>query len=226
MVSSDDLMSYYKLDENAANTTVTDAHGTEDGTASTNTSNLYDASGKINSRFDFVTANSELVTGAVDMAGSPTNFTISFWLYADAVSGTKYPLSHGYNGSSGNGQGGFRIMNDKIAWFQAGKTVIEWGTSISADTWYHVVGIKSGSNAELFVDADSKGTASDWSFAASGTLTIGALSTNYWDGKIDEVGVFDKALSQSEIDDLYGSGSPPAYPFAVAGNAPMLGANF
>jgi len=47
-----DLVSYYKLDENAASTTVADAHGSNDGTASTNTNNLYNASGKLNSCFN------------------------------------------------------------------------------------------------------------------------------------------------------------------------------
>ena len=53
MALIDNLVSYYKLDENAANTTVADAHGSNTGTASTNTADLYTATGKINSSFNF-----------------------------------------------------------------------------------------------------------------------------------------------------------------------------
>ena len=51
MVTTDNLVSYYKCDENAANTDVVDSHGSNDLTASTNTSNL-SAPGIINTAFD------------------------------------------------------------------------------------------------------------------------------------------------------------------------------
>src|SRR6056297_1832166 len=86
-VNTTDLVSYYKLDDNATNTTVADAHGSNDGTASANTNTL-STTGKINNSFDFVASNTEYVDFGDSTWDSifSSDFSISLWVKLDTVS--------------------------------------------------------------------------------------------------------------------------------------------
>ena len=103
------------------------------------------------------------------------------------------------------------------------------GGSVKDGLWHHVVGVRgSGSTIELFLDGVSQGT-------ASGTQSGGAITTNlraigserrwvsdgfgtsdqrYLAGTIDDVHIYNRALSTAEIAALYsgselsGSGDP------------------
>ncbi len=87
-----DLVSYWKFDDNYANTTVNDAPSSNDGIASTNTNNLYTASGKINSAFDF-DGSSEYVSISNEanfrFDGSTEDFSVNAWIKLDTTGTTK-----------------------------------------------------------------------------------------------------------------------------------------
>ena len=75
--------------------------------------------------------------------------------------------------------------------------------------WHHLVGTVNGSNAVLYVDGSQVDTATISNNVTVDNLLIGAENnratlnpTNYFNGKIDQVRIFDKALSQSEVDTL------------------------
>jgi len=97
--------------------------------------------------------------------------------------------------------------------FTAGGSVLNYnaGSVSSPSGWHFVVGVYDGSTAEIFVDGSSAGS----------TSKTGSLQTNSdsvyigrnpvgneegyrpWEGKIDEVMVWDRALSPSEVSELY-----------------------
>src|SRR6056297_2875065 len=83
-VTTTDLVSYYKLDDNATNTTVADAHGSNDGTASANTNTL-STTGKINNAFDFESGDTDYVTGLPLLSGD-TSFTFNSWIKVESLS--------------------------------------------------------------------------------------------------------------------------------------------
>ena len=92
---------------------------------------------------------------------------------------------------------------------------------LSTNSWYHVAGVREGDSLKVFVNGMKGPTA----YKAFGQIipslvTIGAIDCcalgvhHYFRGSIDEVVVFDKALSVEEIQQLYegGSGGPgPAF---------------
>ncbi|WP_414837792.1 LamG-like jellyroll fold domain-containing protein [Candidatus Nanosalina sp. VS9-1] len=93
--------------------------------------------------------------------------------------------------------------------------------AISNDTWYHVVATWDGSQIELYINGEKKDTAS-WSDAhawdTNRNPSIGYKpynSSQYYNGKASSIRLYDRALTPSEIQELYewGSGDyvrPPA----------------
>lgn len=84
--------------------------------------------------------------------------------------------------------------------------------TINDNTWHHVAAVYDGANVTLYVDGSSDG-----SVAKTGNLTtssrnvrIGARHTTsmgeYFTGIIDDVRIYNKALSASEIQQIHDNG--------------------
>jgi hypothetical protein len=215
----------FKLNDNAANTTVDDVGtGDNDGISSTNTSNLT-AIGKINQAFDFVAASSEYVSVDALEAdiGADTKGTISVWVYINDNTVGQYIFS--LANSTGvaltalfySASTGFRASN-----LDSGGT-INWrvtSSSISSATWYHVVLTQDGVKPVLYVNGVENGTfdttadTTKWfSSNASDNGRIGCLNFNsggntlFMDGKIDDFRYYQNtALNATQIGYLYAAG--------------------
>lgn len=103
--------------------------------------------------------------------------------------------------------------------------------TFSINTWHHVVGVWDATNGFIRISLD--GAAFD-SVAATGTNP--GLSSAYFTairlesgsrhlgassslkGFIDSIGIYDDALTISEVGDIYNSGAGDDYPFPAAGN--------
>jgi len=86
------------------------------------------------------------------------------------------------------------------------------GQTLDPGMWYHIVGVYDGSNIYTYVD----GVKGSNNYNKNGDISndndrvwIGGQSTNSsdrpWDGMIDEVKVYNKALTDAEVLDLYNS---------------------
>ena len=79
-------------------------------------------------------------------------------------------------------------------------------TPFELDQWYNVVGVFDGSELRIYVDGEEKGSADHAGnvFAGEGPMVIGDNNLGsapdfHFVGVIDEVAVYNRALSQSEI---------------------------
>lgn len=76
---------------------------------------------------------------------------------------------------------------------------------ITPNEWTHLVGTYDGTNIKAYVNGILKettnhpGDIADW----AGNLKLGVFDTYYWAGSIDELFIYSKVLSQSEVDQLY-----------------------
>jgi hypothetical protein len=84
--------------------------------------------------------------------------------------------------------------------------------------WHFLLGLRTGNLWKIFLDgqlsssADVGGTAG--SIESGGNITIGAFSNTtpvngVWQGSIDDIRIYNRALSDSEIDQLYHEGGWP-----------------
>lgn len=133
--------------------------------------------------------------------------------------------------SKGTNSFGFGINPTNIVEFtQQGVGDLAYSTtSILASTTYHLVATKNGSTRKVYVNgADDTSLGTNFTIADNANdLFIGrkgASSTDFFTGVIDEVAIYNYALSSTEVADLYTAATAAASTNAAAGNAAGTGA--
>lgn len=209
---SNGLVGYWPLDANTTNwstgiTKDTSGQGNNGqiGGMSTSTSPV---AGKVGQALYFNGSSSYLTMGNVDNINGP--ITISAWVYCQNATSPAFPqiiqkdANEGYTlflfGSTN--QVGFRTDSVSIT--------AETSAGLSAGQWYLVTGEYDGTSLKLFVNGVLQSSVSGPAPApASSPLTIGdygAGSADYFNGVIDDVRLYSRALSAQEIQLLYAMG--------------------
>lgn len=86
-------------------------------------------------------------------------------------------------------------------------------TAIGTGAWKHVIYTRTGTTNKIYIDGTSDTLASDVTQSGNITYSTDALWFGQrngglrFNGKLDEIGIWDVALSQAEIDELYNSGT-------------------
>jgi len=205
----------------------TDLSGNYDGTG---TSIQY-AAGRYGQAASFNGSSSGIDLPNLGISGSQSR-TVSFWFNLNTTpSGTEQLYSQGTN----NLKEAFNIQLTSSAKVQVSYAGREWDstTALSTGQWYHILvtynggNIETSSNTEIYINGTeetlvSGGGSSTGSASTSNTsYSLGYrtnISTLYVDGKIDQVRVFNKALSASEVTTLYEENSLVAS-YRFEGNA-------
>lgn len=205
------LISYWKLDETSGN--AFDSAGSNLGT---NTAVTY-AAGKIKNGGIFNGSSSKLALPMITLTN--TTFSISMWVNLTAT-GAGYSFFGQGNTGNNNPILSIGTTGNNIEVINRDGSLVGLNTSfahgMSAGTWYHVVWVCTTTNSKTYVN----GTLLDnTNFTANtatlNTTNIGArqrVATDYMNGGIDEVGIWSRALSSTEVTDLYNSGNGLSYP--------------
>ncbi len=141
------------------------------------------------------------------------NFTdaisVSIWLKVEEFFGREaYPISHG----NWESRWKISITNQKVRWTiktSSGITDLDSQTELQLNTYYHVVALYDGSSFDIYLNGelDQHGTYSGTLNPTNIDLTIGQVlpgNTQYnFKGIIDDIRLYDYALSAEEISDLY-----------------------
>ena len=214
MAIKDSLVSYYKLDESSGN--ALDAEGSNDLTVTGATQN--DSEAIINTSYSFDGVNDFLVDTTA--SGLPTTVgSISAWVRHDgSISQSEDSIIE-----MGNG-GTTRILlrtkdADNIALFIDGTEAAIKENVITSNTWFHVVVTWDTVN-DLFVMYIDGSDVSATTLATGNPATVDEINigsdhsdNQLWGGKLDEIGIWTKILTSSEVTSLYNSGNGLAYPF-------------
>lgn len=166
-------------------------------------------SGLVRQAFRLDGVSARVRTAAISVGSS---FTVAAWVNSDLVNQGGYhrifenSFSSAYFlGTDGTGTHFKFIVKSPSAPYGAAQ-----GGTISPGDWQFVVGTYNGTTGTLYVNGVA--VASD-TFAAPGTVSlpvyIGASTGGGagWKGRIDEVQMYNRALSASEVATLYESGS-------------------
>ena len=218
MAIIDNILSYWKLDVNSA--TQVDSAGSNDGTVSGAT---FTTSGLINNAYDFDGTNDCINMGDVLDPGTGA-WSCSMWFKTSSTGAFKQLI--GKTEADGNSEWEIRIKSDNKlngSFFEGASSDSTTGTSTVTDgAWHHVVLTRpaAGGNVTLYVDGSSEDSVGNSSYNSTNALdlVVGETSNALFDftGIIDEIGIWDKELSSSEVTALYNSGNGLQYPFAEA----------
>jgi len=137
--------------------------------------------------------------------------TISVWVLAnDLAGGDTYPRILGKS-TAGSGASGYALSvntDGTIYFFLDGSTAVS-GATLNDDTWYHIVVTADGTNEKLYLNGDLVKTLSGGKTPGDGAavdLYIGqdsGVANRRWNGKIDEVRIYNCALTPSEVKALF-----------------------
>lgn len=246
MALTDNIQAYWKLEE----TSGTRFDETANNNDLTDNNTVLYGTGIIGNGADFELTNSETlsITDAsqtgLDFTGA---FSVSMWVKPESLSGTE--AIHGLVGKNLNSNRGWQLGIGMIGgqayadatWYNSAGTrqIIQWSLgTFSAGTMYHLVfAMNIGSTDINTFDIYKNGVA----LTRSGTVSVTDIgdhagdfvmgkatntgiytSHTYFDGIIDEVGIWSRVLSGTEITTLYNSGSGLQYPFTTTSDSNCL----
>jgi len=88
--------------------------------------------------------------------------------------------------------------------FYAGGSIVTSNISLPLNEWHHVVSVTNSTTTVFYLDGIRNGTTSIGIGAINNNdLTIGTYGAEYFNGSIDEVAIWNRDLSATEISDLY-----------------------
>jgi len=219
-VSDTGLVGYWALNETGGDLAEDSSNESNDGTLHNYDGPIW-SSGKFGRALDFdgvedyiTITDSGLSSGFPGKNGeNHSEMTLSAWFNADTLS--NYPMiAAKYD--SGPDVGSFECFwyNNELYFGISTPSGGSYATKNFSDTgnWHYVAGIYDGSKASIYVDG-VKGTdgtirndcinGSTYSFRIGSNDEAG--SNNKWDGTIDEVRIWNRALSPEEINASYNS---------------------
>jgi hypothetical protein len=201
------LISWWAGDNNA-NDIQGSNHGTLMGNATAN------GSGKVGQAF-----NLNGTSAFVQVADKPewdfanSAFTIDLWVNFNQVNNPSTFIAHD-DGQGANNKWVFRYTGGNLQFHtndtQNNSVAINAAFAPAVNTWYHLAVTRTGSTYTLYINGAGTPTTNAAAVPnASANLTIGWAegSTGFMNGLIDEVEIFNRALSAGEIQAIVNAGS-------------------
>jgi hypothetical protein len=223
----DGLVGYWKMDDNVSG----DSQSIVDysGNGNTGTTSDGDASldctgaGRFSYGCDFdgsddvvrITESPELDLGELD-----ESFSLSIWVKTTTETSTT-PGIFGKN----DGSGGYyweiylnSVEQPRFGVSGGGSNSVGGSTSINDGQWHHLMAVRDIEKDKLLLYLDGKLDDIDSDNATQSSennddISIGSLGVNYtgnpFEGNLDEARIYNRALSPSEVDELYRWGPAP-----------------
>ncbi len=210
------LVAYWKLDESSGYT-ASDSVGAHAGTL-TNMDPATDwVSGRLNNALDFDGVDDYVsISDAPELSGG-RDLSWSFWVYVADDSGRQHIIKKDY--SSSNKDWGFKYDNQKIHFYYEngadhdGPCNCGVSQTINTNQWHHIAATYENSSRELrlYVNGSPGGIFTlDYSLPdTDAEVMFGKRnyeSTDLFQGKLDEVFIYNRVLGAAEISGLYNSG--------------------
>ena len=170
---------------------------------------------------DFISCGSSTLT---NLPIGNSNYTISVWVKSAALNTGGY-IGWGEYGSN-NRVNAFRTNNDGIQNYWWGNDLIHRSPALNLlNQWHHAVVNYNGTNRTIYFDGallktDTPGTPN----STASNFAIGRTAPMYsefFNGTLDDLSIWNRALTLDEISYLYNSGIPtiPASPTSLVATA-------
>ena len=200
-----------------------DSKGTNNGTA---VGGLTYTAGKIGDAFQFNGSNALVslpnTSGQFNFDG---DFTISVWFRSSSLSSSRYFMTNLQNNGSTYGYGWSFFYSASLGWVfdlnnGASTNRVNFQSGYSANTWYHVVAVrKMGQKHKIYVNAVDTPAGqfgnvnTTAGYIANQKMDLGGISSLSLSAlcDLDGVNMWNKALTQAEVSELYNSGNGAQY---------------
>jgi hypothetical protein len=145
------------------------------------------------------------VSGNTNIPVGNSNYTIGVWFNADTL-GDKGLVGWGNYGTA-NEANAFRLTSNGLTnyWWANDLAVV---TTITPGNWYYAVATFNGTTRSIYVNGSLIGsdTPTGHNVTTSSNLTIGVTNTTeYFDGSIGDIQIFDRAITITEVLQNYNS---------------------
>jgi len=210
MALTDNILSYYKLNESSGN-----AVDSVSANNLTNTNVTY-ATGKIQNGavFDGASNRSLKRNSIATLTSFSVSFLVKFSAFGSviAIVDKLSTTASGFRIWAGTTWGGLLLTMNGTSW------AISFTPTVGQ--WYHFVWTYSGGTAKLYKDGNTTpfDTKTGLSLTDGGNqFCLGNRSNNdkSFNGMLDEVGLWTRELSSSEVAELYNGGNGLDYPFLI-----------
>jgi hypothetical protein len=220
MALTDNLLAYWAMDE-LRGTVVSDSSGNSEDGAAQNMTDANWVNGKINNCLSFDGVDQSVKVddnSSFDFTNVASAMSISAWIYGNDYSSSRIIIDNENNWSLSVSDAG-KILYRQSDTGNDYHRVWTTDDAINNRRWYHIVAVYDGGNAagstKIYIDNESVNITSialqaGWS-AGGNDLGIGISPIDFtsdpFDGRIDEVRVWDKELTTVEVEELYYMGA-------------------
>jgi hypothetical protein len=205
IVPTGSLEAWWSFDGNANDLSGNANNFTNNGSASLTA----DRNGTVNSAYDFNGIDQYLVVNSPSFSFAQTDsFSVSFWTQK---SSNQYGIAvMQSSGASGNFIWLFQSTSTGVLNYGTNKQGSSWSwanSTYSLNQWEHFVGTYANGTMRIYkngVFVTSSTFANTGSVKATLPLRVGrSHGGNYYNGKVDDLGIWSRVLTQAEITDLY-----------------------
>jgi hypothetical protein len=198
------LQCYYPFNGNGNDASTLNNHLTNNGAVLTT-----DRFGNTDAAYNFNGSTQYLIRNTPSFTFNPSStFTVSLWHNRNTSSVVGIPIMHGSN-AAGNFIWIFQTDASNMQ-FGTNKQQAAWIWAQSTSTtnaWTHIVLVYNAGAMTLYKDNVAVATATFTHTGVTSTtlpLYIGkGIGGSYFNGKIDDIGIWNRCLSACEINDLY-----------------------
>jgi len=171
--------------------------------------------GKFGKALSFDGVNDGIEVNHSDSLNTPTQFTVTAWVYPKNY-GDWNKIASKYRGVDAEPWGPWTLgfysttAQMEIGLAYAGEstmTHVVAPTPLTMNQWYHVAATFDGNIVKLFINGVQVASLNKSGTIQTSTYPVyigtWVFKRNYWNGLIDEVRIYNRALTSEEISDLY-----------------------
>jgi hypothetical protein len=225
------LVAYYPMDAGSGSTLEDKTELGNNGalklgsSGATTTSGMWSSDAKIgdnclsfDGQDDYVDLGDIPSSSSLQLSNTPSSF--SAWFYQKSGGDEWQRIIDKSNG--GNGKNGYALFlnpENQNIWLTVDQNEYKTVSGVyNFDEWNHVVGVVESSNFRIFLNGEEVNGSWDGSPQLpprkETDMKIGSWNKNltdntrFWDGRLDEIRVYNRVLSTPEIQALYNLNSP------------------
>ena len=210
---TDGLIGRWSLDEGSGSTAFDTSDNSNDGTASGTSW----AAGQFSNALDFDGTDDYVDMGAFTATDGLSALTVSAWVNLDTVTGGDRTVASKWDNPCGACQSWLLSVENGSPIIQINTT--GWAgvyatTDLQTDAWYHLAATYDGSDLRIYVNGvEEASTAKTGNLKTPNRdLYVGVrfddgTGVGYMDGSIDELRIYNRALTASEVQSLNDAGA-------------------